>query len=186
MYTTTKDFAMSKTSKFLSYILRHKPESIGLTLNQEGWGVISDIVNLSNTSTSEIINAVNTCEKQRFELSDNQLMIRANQGHSFKVDLGLDVLSPPDILYHGTATRFIDSILSSGLMPQSRQHVHLSDNVVTAANVGRRHGKVAILHIDAGTMHQAGLKFYKSKNGVWLTDAVPTKFIHSKISYGSG
>jgi len=113
--------------------------------------------------------------KQRFAIEGDK--IRANQGHSFEVDLALEPQTPPDILYHGTATRFIDSISQSGLLPQSRQHVHLSQDRATAIEVGKRHGKVVVLEIDCKQMVADGYIFYRSYNGVWLTDRVPKKYI---------
>jgi len=115
-------------------------------------------------------------DKKRFSLSPDGELIRANQGHSFPVDLGLEPVEPPAVLYHGTAQRFLDSILASGLQPRSRQHVHLSEDWETATKVGQRHGKPVVLEIDAAAMAEAGHTFYRSANGVWLTDRVPTSF----------
>lgn len=165
-------------SKYLSYILRHKPESIGLVLDDRGWANIKELISKTTeyTLTHEMImQIVLESEKQRFSIKDDK--IRANQGHSINVDLVLEELKPPQILYHGTADRFLTSIKQQGLLPQERQHVHLSSNIETAIEVGKRHGKVIILQIDALKMHQHGYAFYHSKNKVWLTDNIPVIYI---------
>ena len=173
---------ITKTSKFLSLILRHKPETIGLTLDESGWASIDHIINLSQKKTQEINLAlirqvVATNDKQRFAISDDGLFIRANQGHSLSIDLKLEAIEPPDILFHGTATRFIDSISEKGLIKRKRQHVHLSATQNTATVVGQRHGKPIILIVSAKLMYEQGYEFFQSKNGVWLTDHVPIEFI---------
>lgn len=168
----------TKISKYLSYILRHKPQSIGLNLDSHGWADIDEIIAKTKDMqlTRELIEAVvKSSDKQRYAIRDDK--IRANQGHSIAVDLALEPQTPPDILYHGTATRFIDSIRESGLLPQSRQYVHLSRDKATAIEVGKRHGKVVVLEIDCATMHQDGYEFYLADNGVWLTNRVPTQYI---------
>jgi len=163
-----------KQSKFLSYVLRHKPEAINLALDPEGWALVDELIEKADIKidrdTIEVIVAEN--DKKRFALSEDGLYIRANQGHSISVDLGLSAIKPPDILYHGTATRFLESIKQQGLLPQNRQHVHLSDNIETATIVGARHGKPVILKINTLAMQQDGNLFYQSKNLVWLTDCV--------------
>ena len=176
---------LTQASKFLSLLLRHDPGAIGLELSAEGWASVSDLIRLTQGQrvafTRELITElVRTSDKQRFVLSDDGEFVRANQGHSIKVDLGLAPQCPPDVLYHGTASRFLDSILANGLLKQDRQHVHLSRDTDTALAVGRRHGSPVILLVDARGMHELGLLFYLSENGVWLTDAVPTRFI-SKV-----
>jgi putative RNA 2'-phosphotransferase len=123
---------------------------------------------------------VETNDKQRYIISDDGKRIRANQGHSIAVDLELESKAPPDILYHGTAIRFLDSILSDGLKPMGRQYVHLSPTEEIALTVGKRHGKPIVLYIDAKKMHEEGFKFYLSRNNVWLVDKAPAKYI--KIS----
>lgn len=173
---------LTKISKFMSFILRHKPGAIGLVLDPQGWAQIDDLVAKSNAagtnlSREELLLVVEKNDKKRFSLSDDGRMIRAAQGHSVSVDLGIDPLKPPDVLYHGTATRFLDSILSTGLQPQSRRQVHLSLNESTARKVGQRHGKPIILIIDALLMYQNGFKFFLTDNDVWLTDHVPPEFI---------
>jgi putative RNA 2'-phosphotransferase len=124
-----------------------------------------------------LFHVVETNDKKRFALNDNKTRIRANQGHSVKVDLQLEPTSPPDILYHGTATRFLKPIMEEGLKSMNRTQVHLSDMIDTATNVGKRHGKLVILSVNAKQMHVDGFKFFISANGVWLTDFVPVKYL---------
>lgn len=170
-----------ETSKFLSLILRHKPESIGLRLDEQGWAEIETLLNCANRAGKRLtyemlIEAVETNDKQRFAISGDGQRIRANQGHSVQVDLALVPLEPPEILYHGTAVRFLESILREGLVPGKRHHVHLSADIQTARKVGQRHGKPAVLEISAGKMYGAGILFYQSENGVWLTDNVAPEY----------
>lgn len=174
--------SLTKTSKFLSLVLRHEPETIGLTLDGNGWADIEELIDLANANgkpvTRELIDqVVRDNDKQRFAISEDGLRIRANQGHSVDIDLALTALEPPATLYHGTATRFAKSIRKLGLIKQSRQHVHLSSDEATAIKVGNRHGKPLVLKIRAAEMHASGLAFFRSENGVWLTDAVATEFI---------
>ncbi|WP_144394444.1 RNA 2'-phosphotransferase [Pleionea sediminis] len=171
-------------SKFLSFVLRHKPDAIGLALDNNGWANIEQLIKLANQSDESlaithelIVEIVKTNDKKRFIISDDGLLIRANQGHSIKVDLELTEQTPPELLYHGTASRFLESIFIEGLKPKSRHHVHLSTDIETANSVGQRYGKPVILSIKAREMHNQGFKFYCSENGVWLTDTVPVKFI---------
>ena len=171
-----------RMSKFLSLVLRHKPELIGLTLDQNGWASVEDLIRLANRhgirlTRPLLMQIVADNEKKRFALSDNGERIRASQGHSVKVDLGLPPALPPDILYHGTASRFLESILAGGLHSANRQHVHLSPDVATAMRVGQRHGSPVVLVIRSGEMAVAGHTFFVSANGVWLTDRVPQEFI---------
>jgi putative RNA 2'-phosphotransferase len=172
---------LKSASKFLSYVLRHSPEDIGLELDAEGWALIAELINKARPRKSlsqELIeHIVATNDKQRFKISSDGLSIRANQGHSTKVDLKLKPQEPPLELYHGTAIRFSDSIRKDGLKPGKRHHVHLSTNVVTATAVGQRHGKPIVLKVDAKSMHQQGYAFFLSENGVWLTDTVPPEFL---------
>jgi putative RNA 2'-phosphotransferase len=169
-------------SKFLSFILRHQPDAIGLGLDSHGWAKIDELIEKGNAarahfSREDVLHVVETSDKKRFSISADGLCIRAAQGHSVSVDLGLSPQEPPPVLYHGTATRFIDSILREGLRPQARQQVHLSVDVATAWRVGQRHGKGIILTVDAFRMRAAGFKFYLAENGVWLTDHVPPEFL---------
>lgn len=174
----------TKISKFLSYILRHQPEAIGLVLDDNGWADMGELIDKANRSkeintlTRELIHdVVKSSDKQRFAISEDGNKIRANQGHSVQVDLQLKPMEPPEILYHGTATRFLDDILKDGLKAQKRQHVHLSNDVETATKVGQRYGKPVILKIKARLMHEQGFVFYLSENGVWLTQVVPCEHL---------
>ncbi len=172
-----------RISKFLSLILRHQPEKIGLTLDENGWAEVDDILEKSKVSFTyeELVEVVKTNDKQRFALNDDRTKIRANQGHSLNtVDLDLQPEIPPAFLYHGTVAKFIPEIRLQGLKKMSRQHVHLSVDRDTAAKVGSRRGKPVILSIRALDMHNNGHRFYKSENGVWLTDKVIPAFINFK------
>ena len=169
-------------SKFLSFVLRHKPDAIGLTLDPQGWVSIDELVEKGNAAGTrlgreDLLHVVATSDKKRFSVSDDGQRIRAAQGHSVAVELGLSPQEPPSILYHGTATRFVHSILSEGLKPQARQQVHLSVDEATAHRVGQRHGKPVILKIEALRMHAKGFNFFLADNGVWLTDQVPPEFL---------
>ncbi len=169
-----------KTSKFLSFVLRHKPEAIGISLDEEGWVSIRELLKACASSgrpiTLDELNAVvEDNDKQRFVIRGSR--IRANQGHSIPIKLGLEPREPPNLLFHGTTKRLMPSIREFGLMKMKRQHVHLSPDEQTAIKVGRRHGKPVVLLIDSSAMHSSGLPFYLSDNGVWLTDAVPWQYI---------
>jgi putative RNA 2'-phosphotransferase len=173
-----------RISKLLSYVLRHAPESIGLTLTSDGWVDVNDLLEACgraghSITREQLQSVVETSDKQRFSFSEDGSMIRANQGHSTNVDLALAPLEPPATLYHGTATRFIESIMKQGLIKGKRHHVHLSESIETASAVGQRYGKLQLLKIDAGEMHRNGFKFFKSANGVWLTESVPSKYIRT-------
>jgi len=169
-------------SKFLSSVLRHKPDAIGLALDPQGWASVDELIAKSNAtgtrfSLADLLHVVETSDKKRFSLSVDGQRIRAAQGHSVAVELGISPQEPPSVLYHGTATRFVESILSEGLKPQDRQHVHLSIDEANAQRVGQRHGKPLILKIEALRMHAKGFKFFLADNGVWLTDQVPPEFL---------
>ncbi len=169
-------------SKFLSLILRHQPEVIGITLDENGWTDVDELIAKMNTnghriSFDELEEVVETNDKQRFAFSDDYNKIRASQGHSVNISLGLDPQEPPEYLYHGTVAKFLDSIRKEGLQRMSRQHLHLSRDRETAMKVGSRRGIPVILNINTGAMHQDGFLFYLSDNGVWLTDHVPAKYI---------
>lgn len=170
-------------SKFLSLVLRHKPETIGLHLDKHGWADIDELIRLANghgrkLDRQTITDIVASSDKQRFALDDSKTRIRANQGHSIDVGLELEARQPPDVLFHGTATRFIDAIRAQGLRKGKRQHVHLSEQEATAVRVGQRHGQPIVLTVQAGAMWRAGHCFYQSRNGVWLTDSVPVAFLN--------
>lgn len=174
-----------RISKYLSLVLRHDPAAAGVTLDIEGWVGVDELLagakrNDFHFSFVELEEVVRTNDKQRFTLDVAAKRIRANQGHSVSVDLGLSAEAPPAVLYHGTVERFLESIMASGLEKRSRQHVHLSPDVVTASRVGSRRGKPVILKVDATSMHSAGFVFFRSANSVWLTEQVPPKYI-SKV-----
>jgi putative RNA 2'-phosphotransferase len=170
-------------SKFLSLILRHAPETIKLELDGNGWAMIDDIIRLSKhhgkpISLELIQAAVASNDKKRFAISEDGLRIRARQGHSIaNIDLNMTRRVPPEFLFHGTASRFVNSIRESGLKSGSRNHVHMSHDNETAIRVGSRHGSPVVLVIKALEMHTAGHCFYQSENGVWLTEYVPTQFL---------
>jgi len=171
-----------KTSKFISLVLRHKPEAAGITLDKEGWVSVDVLIGALNKKDKninrEILDEiVATNNKKRFAYNENKTKIRASQGHSIDVDLGFKPVEPPKVLYHGTATRNLTAIFANGLSKMKRQHVHLSKDVATAKNVGSRHGTEIVLTIDAGQMHKDGIEFYLSENGVWLTNQVDKKYI---------
>ncbi|MFK5921889.1 MAG: RNA 2'-phosphotransferase [Verrucomicrobiota bacterium] len=175
----------TRISKRLSLILRHKPESIGITLDENGWANVQNLLNALNRNgarlTLEILETVVAENpKKRFEFNDAQTFIRARQGHSIDIDLGYSATMPPDVLYHGTAERFLDPILKEGLIKQQRHHVHMSTNIPLMLEVARRRGKAALLEIDAKQMHQDGHEFYVTENEVWLTDRIPTQYLTQK------
>ena len=176
------DKQLTHTSKFLSLVLRHQPEAAGITLDAHGWADVSELLR-GMTDAGQPIDAemleeiVRTDEKQRYSFSADHTKIRANQGHSVTVDLELQPVTPPDVLWHGTASRFLESIMQEGLKPMSRQYVHLSPDIETAKKVGIRHGKPVILQIDTKRMHADGFAFYRAENGVWLTGSVPVRYI---------
>lgn len=172
---------LEKTSKFLSLVLRHEPDRIGLQLDNQGWASIDELLAKASTHlplTEELLQrVVSTSDKKRFAISEDGRRIRANQGHSVQVELGLQPQTPPGTLYHGTATRFLDSIRQQGLLRGERHHVHLSAHIDTALAVGKRHGQAVMLTVKAAQMQQAGHVFFCSDNGVWLTEHVPVEFI---------
>ena len=177
-----KNNELTAISKFMSLVLRHAPGRIGLELDGAGWAAIDDLlaraVAAGRRITRDQLNeVVATSDKRRFALSDDGLCIRANQGHSIDVDLGLDPRQPPEILFHGTASRFVDSLMATGLERRSRHHVHLTEDVAIGEAVGRRYGKPVILRIAAGAMAAQGHVFFCSSNGVWLVEFVPPVFI---------
>jgi len=169
-------------SKFLSLILRHQPETIGLCLDEQGWADVEQLLNLAQRegtplSQDLLETIVSTNDKQRFAFNHDKTKIRASQGHSLDVNLQLTPQIPPQQLFHGTATRFMDSIRQQGLLPLKRQYVHLSADAHTALKVGQRHGQPLILTIQAQAMYQNGFNFYYSANQIWLTTIVPCEYI---------
>lgn len=173
------------TSKFISLILRHKPESIGISLDEHGWASVDELiagVNKTHSLDMEILERiVAEDEKQRYSFNEDKTLIRANQGHSIPVDVELEEVCPPEVLYHGTGEKYTSSIDKQGLIPKSRLYVHLSDDEETARKVGQRHGKPVIYTVKSGEMHRDGILFYRSLNGVWLTKAVPVKYLERGI-----
>lgn len=171
--------AMRKISKFLSLVLRHQPDAIGITLDSAGWASIAELVEKARKagvrlSGPLVRQVVATSDKQRFCISNDGLRIRANHGHSLSVvDLGLPPTVPPEFLYHGTARHLLNSIAAQGILPGRRQMVHLTESYEAAAESGRRHGVPVVLRIFAGRMHAEGFQFYRSASGVWLTERVP-------------
>jgi putative RNA 2'-phosphotransferase len=169
-------------SKFLSLVLRHDPESIGITLDAQGWTSISELLACSAAAGTQLDRetldrVVANNPKQRFAISIDGLRIRANQGHSIEIDLGYETATPPDVLYHGTVAAAIAAICRDGLSKMSRHHVHLSAEMDTASVVARRRGAPVIIRVASGAMSRDGFTFFISANGVWLTDAVPAKYL---------
>lgn len=175
---------LSRISKFLSFVLRHQPDAIGITLDSEGWADMAALIAAAARDGKQLDRAlieavVAGSDKKRFAISDDGLRIRAVQGHSTQsVDIQYSEKAAPEVLYHGTATRFLASIRNDGLRPGSRQYVHLSQDEQTAVAVGQRHGKPVVLSVKAQRMREQGFKFYQADNGVWLTEAVPARFLH--------
>ncbi len=169
-------------SKWMSWALRHDPGAAGITLDDQGWTEIEALLAAAARqkmamTRDELATIVATNDKQRFAISPDGREIRANQGHSVPIDLGLAPQIPPALLFHGTADRFVAAILRDGLRKQARHHVHLSAERATAAVVGTRHGRLVVLTVASATMHQEGFAFYRSANGVWLADEVPARFL---------
>ena len=171
-----------KISKFISLVLRHKPQAANLVLDKYGYAKVTELVagvkkKYPEFNKEVLVEIVETDEKQRYSFKDNGKLIRANQGHSFPVDLGLEAQQPPLLLFHGTSTKYLDSIMKQGIISKSRQYVHLSKDVDTAYTVGLRHGAVpVILIVSAEQMWKDGYKFFLSDNGVWLVDEVPPQY----------
>lgn len=179
----------TKLSKFLSLVLRHKPEIIGISLSEQGWVDTEALIQKMNEYGKQIdletlSSIVDTNNKKRFGFNDDKSKIRANQGHSLDINLGYVPKIPPDILYHGTARKNIKSIFKIGLKKRNRHQVHLSKDIETAFKVGQRHGKPVVLKILAKEMHQGGFKFFESENKVWLTDNVPIEYLTKNENNG--
>jgi len=172
----------TRVSKYLAKYLRHAPVELGLTLRPGGWVPVDDLLSAAGKNGfpityDELAECVETNDKQRYSFDETGDLIRANQGHSVDVDLQLEEREPPDVLFHGTVGRFLDSILAEGLNKGKRHHVHLSKDVETARRVGARRGQPVIFTIDAVRMHREGHKFFLSVNGVWLTESVPPSYL---------
>lgn len=175
-----------KISKYLSFILRHKPQDIGLTMDSNGWVSVNELIAKTtqfDLTTALLKKVVSTDDKQRYMYSDDESLIRANQGHSVGINHNLSPKIPPDTLLHGTAGRFLASILIHGLDKQKRHHVHLSEDMDTAVSVGKRYGKPIVLAIDAKKMMKDGFEFYLSHNHVWLVDSVPKEYLSVHNDY---
>ncbi|SFJ54887.1 RNA 2'-phosphotransferase [Thermoflavimicrobium dichotomicum] len=171
-----------RQSKFLSKVLRHTPEKIGIRLDKNGWVGVEELLDACRKhgvllDRETLVRIVETNDKQRFAFSEDGQKIRANQGHSVPIDLNLEPIEPPERLYHGTADRFFPSIRKKGLIKGNRHHVHLSKNPITARQVGKRHGNPVILQVLAREMYQDGYTFFKSANGIWLTEFVPVCYL---------
>lgn len=177
--------SFKEISKFISLILRHKPEIIGITLDEHGWANVDELVSgLSQKQSFDmdmLVQIVNEDEKQRYSFNEDKTLIRANQGHSIPVDVELEEKKPPKHLYHGTGEKFVPSIDQQGLIPKSRLFVHLSSDIETARKVGKRHGTPVVFTVDSGRMSIDGFKFYQSVNGVWLTKKVPVQYLEKNL-----
>lgn len=175
---------LTETSKFISLILRHKPEVIGISLDEHGWAdvdeLIAGIAKKQEFNMDMLKEIVRTDNKQRYSFNEDETLIRANQGHSIPVDVELEQAEPPEELWHGTGEKYVSAIDVQGLLPKSRLYVHLSQDKDTAVKVGRRHGNPVLYIVKAGEMHRDGYPFYLSKNGVWLTKEVPVKYLEKQ------
>ena len=174
--------SQDKLSKFISLVLRHHPDAAGIALDEHGWAEVDDLLAGLKRTGRPIDRAllekiVAEDEKGRYRFDESGRRIRANQGHSIPVNLELEPIEPPEFLYHGTASRFLGSILREGLKPMGRQYVHLSKDLETAKKVGARHGIPVILKVESGRMHREGQCFYQSENGVWLTEKVDCRYL---------
>jgi putative RNA 2'-phosphotransferase len=169
------------TSKYISYILRHRPDAIGITLDEHGWADVTELiegVNKTHPIDMETLEKiVREDPKQRYSFNEDKTLIRANQGHSVPVDVELEQVAPPEFLYHGTGEKYAGSIERIGLIPKSRLYVHLSADIETALNVGQRHGNPIVYRVSSGEMNKDGHVFYRSVNGVWLIKTVPAQYL---------
>lgn len=176
--------SLTDTSKYMSLILRHKPEAIGISLDEHGWANVDELIEgIAKThkfNMAILEEIVRTDNKQRYSFNEDKTLIRANQGHSIQVDVELEESEPPETLWHGTGEKYVSSIDEQGLLPKSRLYVHLSKDSDTAAKVGQRHGKPILYIVKSGEMYRDGHKFYLSKNGVWLTKKVPVKYLEKR------
>lgn len=180
----TEERRLERISKFISMILRHKPEAIGITLDEHGWANVDELIKGINETGEEVKFSKDTLEtivktdkKQRYSFSQDRTLIRANQGHSIPVDVELEKKEPPKVLYHGTGIKSVKVIQEQGLLPMERLYVHLSTDVETATNVGKRHDTLVIFQVNAEQMQKDGYDFFQSVNGVWLTKEIPAKYL---------
>lgn len=170
-------------SKFLSMILRHRPEEVGIMLDEHGWADVEELIELSgenlgvNFTKEQLRQMIEENDKPRFSFNDDETKIKANYGHSVPVDLALEPATPPEILYHGTAIRFLENIQKEGIMRRARNYVHLSGDEETALEVGARHGKPIVLNVNTGKMARDGFTFFKTNDDTWLTEKVPKKYV---------
>ena len=178
------DKQLKNTSKFISLILRHQPEAIGIALDEHGWADVQELIDGINRSEGHTLDMelleeiVQMDEKQRYSFNEDHTLIRANQGHSIPVDVELEEKTPPEILWHGTGEKYVSSIDAQGLIPKSRLYVHLSSDLETARKVGSRHGKPVIYEIDCRGMVEDRYQFFLSANHVWLTKEVPVRYLN--------
>ena len=176
--------SLESTSKFIALILRHKPDAIGIGLDEHGWANVDELIAGINKqqpfTMQDLEEIVATDNKQRYSFNEDKTLIRANQGHSIPVDVELEKVEPPEFLWHGTGKKYEESIDKIGLIPKSRLYVHLSGDAETAGNVGRRHGKPVIYKVKSGEMAKDSYIFYCSVNGVWLTKEVPPKYLEKQ------
>lgn len=183
------DKKVKELSKFLSLILRHKPEVIGIKLDEHGWANVRELIDgIGKTHKFDmemLEKIIAEDEKQRYSFNEDKTLIRANQGHSINVDVELKKASPPEMLWHGTGEKYVASILKGGLIPKSRLYVHLSKDYETAIKVGSRHGKPVVFKVYAGRMAEDGYEFFLSENGVWLSKNVPKEYIEVYNPYSS-
>ena len=183
MKSGKSDRIMRNTSKFISLILRHNPQVIGISLDEHGWADVKELIDGINRTEGHSLNMdtldeiVRTDEKQRYSFNEDHSLIRANQGHSIPVDVELEEKIPPDILWHGTGQKYVSSIDVQGLIPKSRLYVHLSSDMETARKVGSRHGRPVIYQVECRKMTEDGYRFFLSANRVWLTKEVPVEYL---------
>ena len=183
MKSGKSDRRMRNTSKFISLILRHNPQVIGISLDEHGWANVQDLIEGINRTEGHSLDMdtleeiVRTDEKQRYSFSEDHKLIRANQGHSIPVDVELEEKTPPDILWHGIGQKDVSSIDVQGLIPKSRLYVHLSSDMETARKIGSRHGRPIIYQVDCRKMTEDGYRFFLSANQVWLTKEVPAEYL---------
>ena len=180
--------SLTDLSRYISLILRHKPEVIGITLDEHGWADVEQLIQgirkTKDFDMEMLEKIVETDNKKRYSFNEDKTKIRANQGHSIQVDVELEKRTPPEILWHGTAEKYVPAIEQQGLISKSRLYVHLSEDIETAGNVGNRHGKLVMYKVFSKKMERDGYEFYLSKNGVWLTKKVPVKYLERKIGQG--
>lgn len=173
---------LENISKYMCLILRHKPETIGITLDEHGWANVDELIDGIRKDNpgfdlGHLYEIVKTDSKGRYSFNEDKTLIRCNQGHSIPVDVELKEAKPPKQLWHGTGEKYVSAIDEQGLLHKNRLYVHLSTNEETAIKVGKRHGKPVLYTVNAEEMYQDGYKFFLSKNGVWLTDHVPVKYL---------